>query len=205
MDIKSSQINFQQTLTEEIDSLCQRAFQSLVIIHSGRHGAGAGLIWRQDGSIVTNYHVLRKGSSRIADMDGHEYQAEAIARDKQYDLALLKIDAPEPLLPAPIANSRRLRVGQFTLAVGHPWGQIGAVSAGVITGLGSIPLRWRRRSADVIRTDAGLAPGSSGGPLLDAEGGVIGINTMVMGGDLGIAIPSHVVDEFVDQKLGKID
>ena len=107
MDIKSSQINFQQTLTEEVDSLCQRASQSLVIVHSGRHGAGAGLIWRQDGSIVTNNHVLRKGSPRIADMDGHEYQAEVIARDKRSDLALLKIEPPEPLLAAPIADSRR--------------------------------------------------------------------------------------------------
>ena len=205
MDSISSQTNFQQTLTEEVDSLCQRVFQSLVIVHSGRHGAGAGLIWRQDGSIVTNYHILRKGSPRIADMDGHEYKTEVIARDRQSDLALLKIEPPEPLLPAPIADSRRLRVGQFTLAVGHPWGQIGAVSAGVITGLGSIPLRWRRLSVDVIRTDAGLAPGSSGGPLLDAEGGVIGLNTMIMGGDLGVAIPSHVVDEFVDQRLGRID
>jgi len=135
-------------------------------------------------------------------MDGHEYKSEVIARDKQSDLALLKIEAPESLLPAPLADSRRLRVGQFTLAVGHPWGQIGAVSAGIITSLGSVPMRWRRRSVEVIRTDAALAPGSSGGPLLDAKGGVIGLNTMIMGGDLGVAIPSHVVDEFVNQKIG---
>lgn len=202
MDITFNQFDFQQTLTDEIDYIYQRVFQSLVIIHNGRHGAGAGLIWRQDGSIVTNYHVIRRGTPRVSDMDGHEYPAEVIARDKQHDLALLKTDFPEALLPAPLANSRSLRVGQFALAIGHPWGQIGSVSAGIITSLGSLPLRWRRRSIDVIRTDAGLAPGSSGGPLLNAKGGVIGINTMIMGGDLGVAIPSHVVDEFVSKEVG---
>ncbi len=202
MDIIFNQFDFQQTLTDEIDYIYQRVFQSLVIIHNGRHGAGAGLIWRQDGSIVTNYHVIRRGTPRVSDMDGHEYAAEVIARDKPHDLALLKIDSTEALLPAPLANSRSLRVGQFALAVGHPWGQIGSVSAGIITSIGSILLRWGRRSIDVIRTDASLAPGSSGGPLLDAEGGVIGINTMIMGGDLGVAIPSHVVDDFVSKDVG---
>jgi len=202
MDITFNQFDFQQTLTDEIDYIYQRVFQSLVIIHNGRHGAGAGLIWRQDGSIVTNYHVIRRGTPRVSDMDGHEYPVKVIARDKLHDLALLKIDSPEALLPTPLANSRSLRVGQFALAIGHPWGQIGSVSAGIITSLGSIPLRWRRRSIDVIRTDAGLAPGSSGGPLLNAKGGVIGINTMITGGDLGVAIPSHVVDEFVSKEVG---
>jgi serine protease Do len=74
---------------------------------------------------------------------------------------------------------------------------------GVITSLGSVPLRWRKGAVNVIRTDAGLAPGNSGGPLIDANGAVIGINTMIVGGDLGVAVPSHVVNEFVDRALGK--
>ena len=89
------------------------------------------------------------------------------------------------------------------MAVGHPWGQIGAVSAGIVTSLGSISLRWRRGAVDVIRTDASLAPGNSGGPLLDARGQVIGINTMIMGGDQGVAIPIHVVEEFVSREIGQ--
>jgi serine protease Do len=134
-------------------------------------------------------------------MNGNEYSAEIVAREKKHDLALLKIETGEELVPAPLADSRKLRVGQFAFAVGHPWGQIGSFTAGIISSLGSLPLRWRKGAVDVIRTDARLAPGNSGGPLLDARGRVIGINTMIMGGDLGVAIPIHVVNDFVGRKM----
>ena len=203
MSITSGKIRFQQALTADVNYLCQRAFESLVVVHNGRQGAGAGMIWHQDGTIVTNCHVVRKSPLRISTLDGSEYTAEVIARQKKYDLALLKIERGEELVPAPLADSRHLRVGQFTLAIGHPWGQINSVTAGIITSLGSLPLRWRKGAVDVIRTDAGLAPGNSGGPLLDARGRVIGINTMIMGGDLGVAIPIHVVDDFAARKTGQ--
>jgi serine protease Do len=203
MSITSGKIRFQQALTADVSYLCQRAFESLVVVHNGRQGAGAGMIWHQDGTIVTNCHVVRKSPLRISTLDGSEYTAEVIARQKKYDLALLKIETGEELVPAPLADSRQLRVGQFTLAIGHPWGQINSVTAGIITSLGSLPLRWRKGAVDVIRTDAGLAPGNSGGPLLDARGRVIGINTMIMGGDLGVAIPIHVVDDFAARKTGQ--
>ena len=203
MSITQNQSMFQQSLTTEVNAICQRALKSLVIVSNGRFGVGAGMIWQQDGSIVTNYHVAQKSSPRISTLEGSEYQAEVIASEKKYDLALLKIETGEDLTPVLLADSRKLRVGQFALAVGHPWGQIGAVTAGIITSLGSVPLRWRRGTVDVIRTDAGLAPGNSGGPLLDSRGRVIGINTMILGGDLGVAIPVHVVNEFVAQKVGQ--
>jgi serine protease Do len=175
------------------------------VVQNGRSGAGAGVIWRAGGVVVTNYHVIHRGRPRISLLDGGQYSTQVIAKAKQFDLALLKIDLPDsqaPALPiAPIADSKTLRVGQIALALGHPWGQIGSVSAGIITSLGSVPLGWRQSSVEVIRTDASLAPGNSGGPLVDASGAVIGINTMIVGGDLGVAIPSHVVDEFVDQVL----
>jgi serine protease Do len=96
-----------------------------------------------------------------------------------------------------------LRIGQIALAIGHPWGQVGAVSAGIISGLSSAPLQGKRGSIPVIRTDVGLAPGNSGGPLMNAHGGVIGINTMIVGGDVGVAIPSHLVEAFVEETLGE--
>ena len=203
MSNRAEKTRFQQALAADVNHLCQRAFESLVVVHNGRQGAGAGMIWHQDGTIVTNYHVVRKSSLRISTLDGSEYHAEIIDRQKKHDLALLKIETGEELVPAPLADSRQLRVGQFALAIGHPWGQVNSVTAGIITSLGSIPLRWRKGVVEVIRTDAGLAPGNSGGPLLDARGRVIGINTMIMGGDLGVAIPIHVVNDFAARKIGQ--
>ncbi len=194
-------------LTEEFTTVCKSARNSLVVVQNGQRGAGSGVVWRPGGIVVTNYHVIQRGRPRISLLDGGEYSTRVIAKAKQFDLALLKIDLPESQVPtlsvAPVADSKNLRVGQIALAFGHPWGQVGSVSAGIITSLGRVPLRWRRGSIEVIRTDAGLAPGNSGGPLVDARGAVIGINTMIVGGDLGVAIPSHVVNEFVDQTLGQ--
>lgn len=194
-------------LTEELTAAYQSARNSLVVVQNGQRGAGAGVVWRSGGIVVTNYHVIQRGRPRISLLDGGEYSTRVIAKARQFDLALLKIDYPESQAPALsvalVADSNNLRVGQIALALGHPWGQVGSVSAGIITSLGRVPLRWRRGSIEVIRTDAGLAPGNSGGPLVDARGAVIGINTMIVGGDLGVAIPSHVVNEFVDQALGQ--
>lgn len=194
-------------LTEELTAAYQSARNSLVVVQNGQRGAGAGVVWRSGGIVVTNYHVIQRGRPRISLLDGGEYSTRVIAKARQFDLALLKIDYPESQAPAlsvaSVADSNNLRVGQIALALGHPWGQVGSVSAGIITSLGRVPLRWRRGSIEVIRTDAGLAPGNSGGPLVDARGAVIGINTMIVGGDLGVAIPSHVVNEFVDQALGQ--
>lgn len=193
---------FSQSLVEEMNALCQHVFKSLVIVHNTRNGAGAGLVYYEDGSIVTNNHVIGKSSPKVFALDGKECKAAVIAREKEYDLALLKIEKPDEMVALPIAELNQLRVGQFVLAVGHPWGQIGAVSAGIITSLGKMPLCRRGRKVDIIRTDAILAPGNSGGPLLDARGRLMGINTMVMGGDQGLAIPSYVIDEFVSRNIG---
>lgn len=199
-------IELSQSISEAFTAVYQGARQSLVVIHNGRRGAGAGVAWHPGGVVVTNYHVIHRGKPRLTLLDGSEFQARVIARAKEIDLAVLKIDPPEPnasqLMAAPVADSKQLRVGQLALAVGHPWGQIGSVSIGIISSLGSLPLRRRSGSVEVIRSDVELAPGNSGGPLLNASGAVIGINTMIVGGDLGVAVPSHIVNSLVEETLG---
>jgi serine protease Do len=156
---------------------------------------------------VTNHHVVAHGKARITLIDGREYPTRLIAKDSEIDLAILQAETPDAydpdLMVAPIADSHDLQVGQIVLAIGHPWGQLGAVSVGILSGLGEVPTRGARGSVSVIRTDVGLAPGNSGGPLMNASGGVIGINTMIVGGDLGVAIPSHFVNAFVAETLGE--
>ncbi|MCU0489488.1 MAG: trypsin-like peptidase domain-containing protein [Anaerolineales bacterium] len=202
-----STIDLSNTFAASLSSVFERARRSLVIVESGRHGAGAGVVWRPGGIIVTNYHVVSRGKSRIRLLNGDPFPARLIAERPEIDLAILQAETSDAVnvdLPvAPIADSRGLRIGQIALAIGHPWGQVGAVSAGVISSLGSVPLQDGSGSIALIRSDVGLAPGNSGGPLMNANGGVIGINTMIVGGDLGVAVPSHVVEAFVADTLGE--
>lgn len=202
-----STIDLSNTFAASLSSVFERARRSLVIVESGRHGAGAGVVWRPGGIIVTNHHVVSRGKSRIRLLNGDLFPARLIAQRPEIDLAILQAETSDAVnvdLPvAPIADSRGLRIGQIALAIGHPWGQIGAVSAGVISSLGSVPLQDGSGSIALIRSDVGLAPGNSGGPLMNASGGVIGINTMIVGGDLGVAVPSHVVEAFVEETLGE--
>lgn len=195
-------MDLSEALTESLAETIETVKHSLVIVHNGRAGAGAGVVWRPGGYIVTNFHVVARGKKGITLMNGEERSAEIIAQAPEIDLALLKASGPD-LQEAAIADSRDLRVGQIALAIGHPWRQPAVVTAGVISSLGKVAVKGDRQSVPVIRTDAGLAPGNSGGPLLDAGGGVIGINTMIIGGDLGLAIPSHVVQEFVSEALDR--
>jgi len=124
--------------------------------------------------------------------DGRDLPARVIAKEPELDLALLQIDA-QGLAPALVADSRGLQVGQMVLAVGHPGGRW----AWSLPGSSAV---WQRRDGPaasqvpIIRSDVVLAPGNSGGPLVNAAGGVVGINTLIVGGDLGVAIPSHMVE-----------
>jgi serine protease Do len=202
---------FSNSLAEAMAGVVEQVQRSLVVVHNGRHGAGAGVVWRPGGLVVTNFHVVARGTPRVslATRRGKEasleFPARLIAQDPNIDLAVLKVDlsgtnSPD-LPPALIGDSHGLRVGQVVMAVGHPWGQRGFVTAGIISSLGRADVRGPRGSIPVIRTDAELAPGNSGGPLINAAGGVVGINTMIVGGDQGLAIPSRVVESFLQESL----
>jgi len=160
-----------------------------VRFHRGQ-GGGSGVIWSQDGVIVTNAHVARGTRAEVALWDGSAHEATVMSRDTRRDLASLKIDA-SGLPAATPGDSSALRIGELVIAVGNPLGFIGALTTGVVH---SLPNRRRWVAADVR-----LAPGNSGGPLADARGRVIGINTMIAGG-LALAVPSNAVGEFLGRR-----
>ena len=214
-------IQLSDDIARSLAGTAERVQRSLVVVQNGGKGAGAGVIWRSAGYIVTNHHVVappralfwrgrRPGNGNVTGStfivtlpDGRALPARLVAQQPDLDLALLQVDA-QGLHPAPVADSRGLQVGQMVLAVGHPWGQKGVVTAGIISGLSTAQTQagdGSTRSVPIIRSDVTLAPGNSGGPLVNATGGVVGINTMVIGGDLGVAIPSHVVEAFVQRAL----
>jgi serine protease Do len=174
--------------------------RSLVVVQGHRHGFGAGVIWRNNGMILTNAHVVNQHTPRIILYDGREFPAQVLRHEPEIDLALLKIDA-DGLIAAQIATELEIRIGELVFAVGHPWGQVGFITVGVLGALGMAQTRGPRSMVPILRTDAQLAPGNSGGPLVNAAGKVIGLNTLILGGDQGIAIPAYLAEQFVNEAV----
>jgi serine protease Do len=150
------------------------------------------VIWLADGLIVTNAHVARSTHPRVGLWDGRDFEARVSAYDARRDLAALRITA-DGLAPAVAGDSSALRPGELAIAVGNPLGFAGAVSTGVIHSIGSVP---GMGAQEWVRATARLAPGNSGGPLANAQGKVIGINTAIING-LGLAVPSRDIAEFL--------
>jgi serine protease Do len=172
--------------------IAEQLRRSTVLVSPGGRGNGSGVIWSADGVIVTNAHVSRASQMRIQLWDGREFDATLVSRDTRRDLAELRINAAN--LPAATpADSSQVRPGELAIAIGNPLGFVGALTTGVIHAVG--PLR-RFGSEPWVQADVRLAPGNSGGPLADARGRVIGINTMVAG-RLALAVPSNAVTNFL--------
>lgn len=172
--------------------IAEQLRRSTVLIHAGGRGSGSGVIWSSDGAIVTNAHVVRGSNTRVQLWDGREFDATVTVRDPRRDLATLRIGANS--LPAVCpADSSQLRPGELAIAIGNPMGFVGALTTGVIHAIG--PLHGLG-SQTWVQASVRLAPGNSGGPLADARGHVIGINTMVAG-RLALAIPSNAVLDFL--------
>jgi serine protease Do len=166
--------------------------RSTVLIKAGDRGSGSGVIWGGDGLIVTNAHVARGSYARVELWDGRELAARITSRDPQLDLAALHISAND-LPPVSSADSSKLRPGELAIAIGNPFGFLGALTTGVIHAVGPLDGIGSRTW---VQANVRLAPGNSGGPLADARGRLIGINTMVRG-RLALAIPSNAVQQFL--------
>jgi S1-C subfamily serine protease len=158
-----------------------------------RGGAGSGVVVTPDGYLLTNEHVVQRVSSaRVSFVDGRTVTAVVAGRDPATDLAVLRAQAAS--LPyAHLASEQPLRAGQLVVAVGNPYGFESTVSAGVVSALGrSLRSRQGRLIEGIVQHTAALNPGNSGGPLVDARGAVMGINTAIipMAQGIGFAVPS---------------
>lgn len=181
-------------------------------------GIGSGIVWDNKGHIITNFHVIDNADSfRIAFKDDpKEYNAKFIGGDPKNDIAVLKLqELPKNLKPLALGDSKSLLVGQKALAIGNPLGLDHSLSTGSISALGRKIKGYAGVSiSNMIQTDASINPGNSGGALLDSQGKLIGINTMIYnaGGTsssagLGFAIPVNTVKDIVPQiiQFGKVN
>ena len=173
----------------------------------GRRASGSGFLIRQDGYLVTNAHVVSDAERiQVKLSDGRRFEGRLVGLDERVDLALVKIEATG-LPVADLGDSNRLRVGEFVLALGHPFGLEQTVSFGIVSRKGA-PLDVASQGFDFIQTDAAINPGNSGGPLVSMAGEVIGVNSMAArNGSIGFAIPINLVKGLLPQlaEKGKVE
>ena len=169
-----------------------------------RRSSGSGFIISPDGLIVTNAHVVEAADwIQVRLSDGRRFGGKVVGRDTRVDLALVKIEGAENLPTLRFADSNSVRVGEFVLALGHPFGLEQTVSFGIVSRKGT-PLTVAAPGFDFIQTDAAINPGNSGGPLVNMAGEVVGVNSMAArNGSIGFAIPSNLTKVLIPQLASK--
>ena len=167
-------------------------------------GAGSGVIFDSEGYILTNNHVVEGAKEVTVTLaDKQEFKARIVGRDPKTDLAVLKIDSKKPFPSAPMGNSEMLKVGEWVLAVGNPFGLNHTVTSGIVSAKGRII--GAGPYDDFIQTDASINPGNSGGPLFNMKGEIVGINTAIVpyGQGIGFAIPVNTAKPLIPQLVSK--
>jgi serine protease Do len=173
-------------------ALAERVLRSTVELRAAPGQHGAGIAWGEE-LVLTNAHVATQGRLDVTRADGSITPGQLLARDPARDLALLRVPRLG-LPPVSLGRADRLRAGMLVFALGHPLGVVGALSAGVVHAVGTVPGRLgppgRAGRFRWLQLDLEVAPGNSGGPVLDAEGSVVGITTMIVSG-LTLAVPGE--------------
>jgi len=183
--------------SSNLNALAELLRETVVEVRSGESGSGTGIIWGGAGLVVTNAHCIRRGLVLHVDVGGKWREAQTLAYHPHHDLALIAAPSVSgPLLE--LRDPESLRPGELVFAQGHPLGIRNALAMGVLHTIA----RDRAKSPRWIVADVRLAPGNSGGPLVDAEGRLVGINSMVVNG-LGVAVPATLVQQFVERVLSQ--
>lgn len=191
-----------ETISNELSAASEAVGPSVVAIYSRRWMPASGVVWRK-GVIVTADHNLRRDEELpVVGHDGIRVHASLAGRDPSTDLAILKIPHETPLAVASLAQESKLKLGQLIQALGRARSTNLVASAGIVGGLSGEWRTWRGGRIDQhIRLDLNLYPGFSGGPLVSANGKVLGINTRGLGRGRPVAIPASTVDRVVDELL----
>jgi putative serine protease PepD len=201
------------TGTTTVNSVYERSKQGVVDISVNSQGSqaeGSGVVLDTKGDIVTNQHVVDGATAiEVKFADGSKASADVVGQDTSSDIAVIRVQGVDPskLHPLTFGDSSKTAVGNGVIAIGSPYGLQGSVTVGVVSALGrSLTSPNNQTLRGAIQTDAPINPGSSGGPLLDSQGNVIGMNAQIestSGGNTGVgfAIPSNTVRSVAEQIL----
>jgi len=212
---EQNNIDIYRTSKDSVVYITSTVYQRTFFFVEQGKNLGSGFIVNPDGQILTNFHVISGGSDpEVKLQDQTVYKAKVLVRDRQDDLALIKIEPKNKLQHLTLGDSDHLQVGQKVLAIGNPFGLQGTLTVGVVSTLGrDIEGENSQQLEGMIQTDAAINSGNSGGPLLDSQGSVIGINTAIYGpngGNVGIgfAMPinrakSMLADFSAGKKFGR--
>lgn len=187
-------------INEQMSAVVDGARRCLVQVHNGRRGAGAGTILHAEGLIITNAHVVKRQSPKVSLYNGRTLPARLLTYDEDLDLAAVAVEAHD-LPTIELGRRGQLRPGQWVVALGHPWGVTGATTAGMVIDVGR-PVEGLPYKGDLIQVGCHLRPGHSGGPMVDGNGRLVGINTMISGPEVGLAVPIHSLKRFLKENLG---
>jgi len=219
VEARGSLLEFEQTTTRVFEqsapSVVHITTEKLARTWQGLarqpEGSGTGFLWDDAGTVVTNYHVVQtvveSGSQLKVALTGELYDGAVVGTSPQNDIAVVRVvGAPKDIKPLPIGTSNDLKVGQFVLAIGNPYGFDSSLSTGIISALDRTIATENAQMSGLIQTDAAINPGNSGGPLLDSAGRVVGMNTAIYSpsgasAGIGFAVPVDVINEVVPTLL----
>jgi S1-C subfamily serine protease len=190
-----------ESLSADLAAATERAGRSVVAVHARRRIPASGVVWRP-GLVVATHHTVHKDADvRITAEGGATGRAQVVGRDPGTDLVVLRLDADAPAFAAADVAREPVRVGQFTLALGRP-GDAVTAAFGVVSAVGPAWRTWHGGELDqFVRLDLSVYDGFSGGPLVDAAGRVLGVNTSALARAAAVTVPAATVDRVVDQLL----
>jgi S1-C subfamily serine protease len=194
-----------QGFSDQLAAMVEQVARSTARVDARNRVAGTGIVWSTDGVVVTADHVVEREENIHVQLDGTTYDAELAGRDPATDLAVLRIKANNTVA-AGIADAKALKQGHLVFAIGRPWGEEAIVSGGIVSAIGrfGFGVGWDPEGQfreGLIHADLTLYPGFSGGPLADASGRVVGVNTSAIGRGMSFAVPIETVSRVVAELL----
>lgn len=202
-----AQISLQE-FSDQLAAVVGQVTRSTARVDARHRVAGSGIVWSSDGVIVTADHVVEREEDIHVQLDGTSYDAELVGRDPTTDLAVLRINTKSGVA-AQVSDNKNLKQGNIVFAVGRPWGEEAIVSSGVVSAIGRFGFGngWGEQFREgLIHADLTLYPGFSGGPLADASGRIVGLNTSAIGRGMSLAVPAETVSRVAAELLkeGKV-